>query len=139
MSIKNFFSYFKNRRTYTYVPQCPFCKSYNTVYFIHTNFSTKASPFQIAKHLKNGEYVRFRGMFESEEAPTCFCENCGIEWSGRPQQIFVSEERIQEERKLREITDDLIAVYDNCKENFKKEKKRRRKEKRKAKRESGKK
>ena len=122
--IKKLKSILKKRHTYVNVPDCPFCGSKKTGYYIYQSNSAKSIPFETAKHLLKGEYVCFSQMTQTADSPDFYCQSCGTEWNGDVSISFVSKEDMENERKKRGITDDLINKYINCKSDYKREKRR---------------
>lgn len=127
------------KRIHHYVPQCPRCKSYHTgryVFVMKDNFDTNKI---IYKALKHGELIRIVGGFRDLDSNNAYCEECGAEWYQNIQTMFLSDEQIQNQIKLRGITKEQIYNMKNHKAIYKKQKKQEKKEEKKIKRQEKKK
>lgn len=87
------------------VPQCKHCGSYKTAYSVP---NTK-NPFQnVMKHLRKGEYI-----YEDEDGIfNCLCLNCGMQWKTEIPSKIIDNQKLREQKILREIEID-DSYYDN--------------------------
>lgn len=124
------FGFFKK---YHFVPQCPRCGSWKTGRYIYVQNTRDCIEKMVAEHYEKGEITRIRMGFYSSDVPNIFCENCGVEWRGKIDELPLTKDRIKEERIRREITTEKYNNMLNHKEIIKNqrlaEKKQRKQEK----------
>lgn len=101
---------------YTDVPICPKCQNNRTGYFIYGQYQDGNLLY---KHLKKGEYIYFKGILDN--APTCFCLNCGIEWKGKTKLKIITGTELKKIKEEKGITKQYIHEIRNNLENIKKE------------------
>ena len=114
-------------RKYHYVPPCPKCGSYKTGRFIYINNQIDVEKI-IANNLKKGELSQVQLGFGDELEYNAYCEDCGIRWMAKIEELPLTEERIKTEAKKRQITK---TAYHNM-ANYKKNRKKKLKEEKKA-------
>ena len=97
------------RKTYYWVPPCPFCGSEKTGRFIFP------MPFQKYQQLvdscRNGELVMFYDDLQDE---TAFCAECGYKWNAKIESRFLTDAERDAERKKRDV--DILYKEDIVKE-----------------------
>lgn len=84
-------------RTYYYISPCPSCGSPVTGRYVKLHRETDTE-WQINESLRHGELIK-----AVNEVPlrNCFCVNCKYEWSDDVKLQFLSQEKINEEKKKR--------------------------------------
>lgn len=90
-------------RFYYYIPPCPSCGSPVTGRYVKLHRETDTE-WQINESLRHGELIQ-----ALNEVPlrNCFCVNCGYEWNEDAKLQFLSQEKINEEKKKR-LTVDIL-------------------------------
>jgi hypothetical protein len=87
-------------RLYHYVPPCPRCGSLRTGRFITGSYDSISE----VRALKKGELIQSK---YTQDSFTCFCDDCGISFPGQIKIMLLSSAELQEQKKLRCITEDL--------------------------------
>lgn len=104
------------RKIYYYINKCPRCHSPSTGYFVYDpggDFLDDTS--KEARALKSGEIQCIRHRRQTLGDPLCFCANCRIEWNERPHMRFLTKSEIEEQKRLRGISDEAIEALDEYK------------------------
>ncbi len=89
------------KKLYCYISPCKKCGSYKTGYYLYD----KVKPSFYKKHLKRGEYAI---PVDRPQELNCFCLDCGINWHEDLHLQFFTPEQIDEQKKLRRISDDKL-------------------------------
>lgn len=89
------------KKLYCYISPCKKCGSYKTGYYLYD----KVNPSFYKKHLKRGEYTI---PVNRPQELNCFCLDCGINWHEDLHLQFFTSEQIEEQKKLRGISDDKL-------------------------------
>ena len=108
-------------KKYCFVRPCPRCGSERTGYFVYCN--EENADRLIASRMKKGELVRVRNSVKDLSDTNCFCEACKIEWNEPISVQYLYPDEIEEEKKLREITNELAnTIWDRRKKSKKENK-----------------
>lgn len=109
----------KMKKKYNYVDKCPRCGAYNTGYTYITSAPSNAEDYKV-KSLYNGELVEIVVGFNTDYYDNnLFCKTCNARWTGDVKVKFLTDEEIEQQRKLRGITDDYILNNDLTKKTLK--------------------
>ena len=117
-------------RKYHYVPPCPRCGSLKTGRFCYVTNTAFGVEKLVADNLKNGELSKVELGFGDELEYKAYCEECGIRWMARIEELKLTEERVAKECKDRGISRDMYVKMRDFKKITKKEKKEEKKRKR---------
>ena len=98
------------RRPYTSVPDCPNCGSARTGRYISGNGFTSSATIEKG-FLKKGELVRVSAIPLSEREANLFCDDCGIEWPGKTETVWLTSQEIREMKECSGINKELLDKY----------------------------
>ena len=96
---------------YTYVPPCPRCGSVHTGRYICQTVSNSTLLNAEQKALERGELVRITSIPYSELQANLYCSVCGIEWTGKTTQIWLTKKEIDQIKKREGITEEDFQKY----------------------------
>ena len=110
-------------KKYHYVPPCPRCGSLKTGRYICLADTYSGIERIIGRNYQKGELTKIIHGFDNYEMPNLYCEECGIEWRGRVEELPLTNSRIIEESKKRGITNQTCTDMLNYKKIVKQKKK----------------
>ena len=115
-------------RKYHYVPPCPRCGSLKTGRFCYVTNTAFGVEKLVADNLKNGELSKVELGFGDELEYNAYCEDCGIRWMAKIEELKLTEERIAKESANRGISREMYTNMRDFKKIKKKEKRKEKKE-----------
>ena len=113
MSLIEFFKKFQIKHPYKYVEPCPVCKSYVTGRYIKEPFTETDMEYIELESLKHGEIVRFAHRVPTKNA---FCVDCDHRWVYTARTIYLTNEEMEEQIKLRNTEEAYLELKDELKE-----------------------
>ena len=95
------------KKKYTYVRPCPRCGNAKTGHVVC--YMQRDSLRMIYNSLLNGELIETSSEARPEQ--NLFCSNCGCRWSGDVEIKYLTVEEIEQQKKLRGITKEMIETF----------------------------
>ena len=96
------------KKKYAYVRPCPRCGSAKTGHVVR--YMQRDSLREIYSRLLNGELVETSSETRPEQ--NLFCGNCGCRWSGDIEIKYLTAEEVEQQKKIRGITKEMIETFD---------------------------
>ena len=103
---------FNFKKKYHFVPPCPRCNSYRTGRFVLIDSERESSLFMFNALLKGELVETILGRDVSLLEHNIYCKDCGAEYFGNVDVIYLTDEEIKQQQTLRGITEELICDFD---------------------------